>query len=139
VGTVSDRHPVVGSWRVAVEIPGAAAGLVNLATFSLDGGVLVATPSPTPAPPGSNHRLEYWTTAIGRWAPTDERSAATTFMTLGVDENGVSVGSHTITATVTADADGQSWSGPFTITIAGPEGQSVGSLSGTVQATRMST
>jgi hypothetical protein len=134
---VSDRHPIVGSWRVSVEIPGVPAGLVNLATFSLDGGVLVAVPSPAPAPPGSNHRLEFWTTAIGRWAPTGDRSAVTTFVTLGADENGAPVGSHTVSATLTAEADGQGLSGPFQIAIAGPDDKPVATLAGTVRATRI--
>lgn len=134
---VSDRHPVVGSWRVNVAIPGAPAGMVNLATLSLDGGVLVAFPSPTPAAPGSAHRLEYWTTAIGRWEPTGDQTAKMSFLALGADEYGNSVGTHAISATATADAGGQSWSGPFTITIAGPDGATLASLSGTVSATRL--
>jgi hypothetical protein len=134
---VSIRHPVVGTWRVSVEIPGAPAGMINLATFSLDGGVVVAFPSPTPAPPGANHHLEYWTPALGRWAATDDRSATMTFIALGVDENGASVGTHTIAATATANADAATWSGPFTITVAGPDGSKVAEVSGTVTGTRI--
>ena len=134
---MSDRHPIVGSWRVSVTIPGGSAGLLDLATFSLDGGVLVAFPSPTPAPPGSNHRLEFWTAAIGRWAPTSDGSAVATFLSLGMDENGASVGTHTINATLTADADGQGMSGPFTIAIAGPDGAPAGTAAGTVRGTRI--
>lgn len=134
---MSDRHPVVGSWRVSVEIPGAPSGTINLATLSLDGGVIVAFPSPTPAAPGSAHRLEYWTPALGRWAPKDAHSATMSFVALSVDENGAGIGTHTIAATVTANADGQHWDGPFTITIAGQDGTTLATVSGTVSASRI--
>jgi hypothetical protein len=134
---MSDRHPVVGTWRVGVEIPGAPAGMINLATFSLDGGVVVAFPSPTPAAPGSGHDLEYWTPALGRWESTGSVSATMFFTSLGVDEHGAAIGTHSIIATVQADADGQAVSGPFTITIAGTDGATLGSVSGTINATRI--
>lgn len=133
-----DRHPVVGSWRVSLDMPGAPPGMINLATLSLDGGVIVVFPSPTPAAPGSAHRLEYWTPALGRWAPKDANSATMSFVAIGVDENGAGIGTHAISATVTANADGQRWDGPFTITIAGQDGTILAAISGTVSATRIS-
>ena len=134
---MSDRHPAVGTWRVSVEIPGAPAGMINLATFSLDGGVVVAFPSPTPAAPGAGHQLEYWTPALGRWESTDSQSVTMFFMSLGVNEHGASVGSHSISATLQADVSGKELTGPFTITIAGADGATVGSVSGTITATRI--
>ena len=134
---MSERHPVVGTWRVNVEIPGAPVGTINLATFSLDGGVIVVFPSPTPAVPGAGHQLEYWTPALGRWEGTDGQSASIFFTALGVDEHGSSVGTHSISAIVKADADAQGFTGPFTITIAGTDGASTGSVAGTVKATRI--
>ena len=131
---MSARHPVVGSWRIAVDV-GHVHGPTNLATLSADGTVLVAFPSPTPAAPGSGHRLEYWTSAVGAWEASDSQGARMAFVSLGVDENGDAVGTHTVSATVTAN--GQGWSGPFTIAIAGPDGASLGSVSGTVVATRI--
>jgi hypothetical protein len=44
--------PIVGSWRVAVSV-GSVTGLTNLATLSADGTMVVAFPSPRPAPPGA--------------------------------------------------------------------------------------
>jgi hypothetical protein len=132
-----DRHPAVGTWRVSVEIPGGPAGMVNLATFSLDGGVVVAFPSPTPAAPGSGHQLEYWTPALGRWESTGSATAKIYFTALGADEHGAPIGTHSISATVEANADGQTLSGSFTITIAGPDGASLGSVSGSITATRI--
>jgi len=127
---------MVGTWRVTVQVPGAPVG-INLATLSLDGGVLVAFPSPTPAAPGASHRLKYWTSAIGRWEPTGDRGAKMSFLALGVDENGSPIGTHAIAATAIAAEDGQSWSGPFTITIDGPDGATLASVSGTVSAVRL--
>lgn len=134
---MSDRHPVVGTWRVSVEIPGAPSGLMNLATFSLDGGVIVAFPSPTPAAPDAGHQFEFWTPALGRWESTGNQSAALFFTSLGVDEHGASVGTHSITATLQADAGGQGLTGPFTIAITGPVGTTPGSVAGTIKATRI--
>jgi hypothetical protein len=134
---MSERHPAVGTWRVGVEIPGAPAGMVNLATFSLDGGVVVAFPSPTPAAPGAGHQLEYWTPALGRWESTDSQSAVMYFTSLGVNEHGASVGAHSISATVQASANAQELTGPFTIAITGADGSTLGSVSGTITATRI--
>jgi hypothetical protein len=131
---VSAQHPVVGSWHVAVDV-GHVHGPTNLAILSADGTVLVAFPSPTPAPPGSAHRLEYWTPAVGAWEPDGDQGATLTFVALGADENGAAVGTHTITAAVAASGDG--WAGPFTIAIAGPDGAPLGSVSWTVTASRI--
>jgi hypothetical protein len=133
---VAIDHPLVGSWRVAVQVAVAPAG-VNLATFTGDGAVIVAFPSPTPAPPNAAHRLEYWTTALGTWQPDGPRDAAMTFVSLGVDETGADIGSHVITARVAVSADGRSWSGPFRIAISGPDGAPAGSFDGTVSAERI--
>jgi hypothetical protein len=130
-------HAMVGAWKVAVDVPGARPGLVNLALLTAEGTVLVAVPSPTPAAPGAGHRLEFWTPALGSWAAQGEREAVMTFVALGADENGAPAGTHTITAAVTADADGQGWRGPFQIAIAGPDGAVGGTIAGTVTATRI--
>ncbi len=57
------------------------------------------------------------------------------FTALGVDETGAAIGTHTITATVQADANGRGWNGPFTIEIAGADGKTLASVAGTVTAT----
>ncbi len=134
---MSDRHPVVGTWRVSVEIPDTPAGMTNLATFSLDGGVVVAFPSPTPAAPGAGHQLEFWTPALGRWESTGSQSATMYFTSLGVNEHGAAVGTHSITATLQADASGNELTGPFTIAITGADEATLGSVSGTITAARI--
>lgn len=130
---MSDHHPVVGSWRVAVTIPGAGPAFINLATLSSDGTVLVAFPSPTPAAPEAGHRLEFWTPAVGSWIATGERAATLAFVALGVDESGTAIGTHTLTAAI--ESTGPGWSGSFTMEIAGPDGSVQTSVSGTVSAT----
>lgn len=134
---MSDRHPVVGAWRVSVSVPGVPSPMINLATLSLDGSMIVTFPSPTPAAPGANHRLEYWTPALGSWSAINANEASLTFVALGADEQGTPIGAHVITSSVTASADGQSWSGPFTIAILGSDDHALGSASGTVSATRI--
>ncbi len=126
-------HPVVGSWRVAVDVPSAGVHGQNLATLSPDGAVVVAFPSPTPAAPGQGHALEYWSTALGSWEATSATGAAMTFVSLGADETGKPIGAHTITATVEADATG--WGGAFRIEVSGPDGTVLGGVDGTVTAT----
>lgn len=126
-------HPVVGAWRVTVALPGGGTG-TNLATLAADGTVAVVFPTPTPAPPGAGHALEHWTTALGAWQATGERTAAMTFATLGTDEHGTPVGEHVVTASVEASADGATWSGPFWLVDVGPDGKTAGSVDGTVSA-----
>jgi hypothetical protein len=134
---MSERHPLVGSWRVAVSIPGVSAEIVNLASFSSDGLVLVVLPISNPAPPGAAHHVEYWTPAVGTWMATGPTSATMSFVTLGTDETGVSIGSHVVSATVETDADGTSWQGPFAIKIIAADGTTAGTVSGSVAASRI--
>lgn len=49
---MTDRHPLVDSWRIAVAIPEAEVGSTDLAAFSAAGIVVVAFPSPSPVAPG---------------------------------------------------------------------------------------
>lgn len=131
---MDNLHPIVGSWRVAVAV-GSVTGLTNLATLSADGTTVVAFPSPTPAPPGASHRLEYWTPAIGSWSANGASKATMTFVALGADETGAAIGTHTVRATVEVSDDG--WQGPFTIEIAAADGAVQATIPGTVTATRI--
>jgi hypothetical protein len=131
---MSGTHPIVGAWRVAVEV-GGGPGPTNLAVFGADGTVTVAVPSPTPAAPGAGHRLEYWSPAVGAWAAAGERGATMRFVTLGADETGAAAGTHTVTAQVAVAPDGASWQGSFRFEIADAEGRSAGSVAGTVTGT----
>jgi hypothetical protein len=133
---VNDHHPIVGAWRVAVEV-GGSAGPTNLATFGADGTVVVVFPSPTAAAPEAGHRLEYWTPALGAWADDGGQGADLQFVALGADETGAVIGTHTVIAEVTVGADRTSWQGRFRLDVAGPAGALRASVAGTVSATRI--
>jgi hypothetical protein len=97
--------------------------------------VVVAFPSPTPAASGAGHRFEYWTPALGSWEANGERGADLTFVSLGADETGAPIGTHTVTASIMATPDGSGWQGPFRIDIAATDGTIQVSVNGTVTAT----
>lgn len=127
---------IMGAWRVSVEIPGVVGAFINLTTFSADGVVLNAFGSPSPAPPGAAHKLEFYSTAVGSWKESAPGKVDLVFETLGVDENGAPIGSHRISANSALAADGSAWSGPFTLTILDPAGKQTGAVSGAVDAVR---
>jgi hypothetical protein len=128
---------ILGAWRTAVSFEDVQI-FINLTTFTSDGIVLNAFPTPYLAPPRSSHKLEFFTTAVGAWKELSPGNVALTFETLGVDENGSPIGSHVISATVVVASNGASWSGPFTLSILDITGTHTGSVSGTVDAARMS-
>jgi hypothetical protein len=134
---MTTNHPIVGSWRVAVDVPEVNLTGVNLASYGRDGTVTVAFPSPVPAAPGSDHKLEFFTTALGSWADTGNGETTMMFVAIGTDENGRQVVSHTISASVTVAPDGATWSGPFSMEIAATDGTVRAVLTGTVSATRI--
>ena len=128
---------IAGAWRVTVTIPGMKGAFINLSTFSADGTVLNAFPTPSPAPPGSAHKLEFYSTAVGSWKESKAGKFEMAFETLGADETGAPIGSHRITAAVDLADDGSTWSGPFTLAILDPNGKQTGTVSGSVSAVRM--
>ncbi len=134
---MAEQHPLVGSWRVAVSLPGAGVVGTNLAQCGADGTMTVAFPTPVPAAAGQGHRLEHYTTAIGSWVAAGGRRVAMVFVSLAADENGAPIGAHTVSADVELDAAGAGWSGPFRIDVTSPAGEAQGDLSGTVAATRI--
>jgi hypothetical protein len=134
---MTEQHPLVGTWRVAVRVPAAKYEGFNLATFGADGTVVVTFPSPSPAAPGQSHKLEFFGPALGAWVGSGERGVAMTFVTLGADENGNPIGSHTISAAVEVAADGQTWSGSFEMQNTAGSGTVEATVPGAVSATRI--
>jgi hypothetical protein len=128
---------IVGSWQVAVTIPGVPQTITNLATINADGTMVVAFGTPVAAAPGQDHKLEFYSAALGSWRALDDGSIAMTFVSLGTDETGKPVGTHAVSARVTLAADQQSWSGPFRISMASAVGTALGSVDGTTNATRI--
>jgi hypothetical protein len=128
---------IVGSWRVAVTIPGVPEAMTNLATINADGTMVVAFGTPVAAAPGQDHKLEFYSAALGSWQTQNDGSIVMRFVSLGADETGKPVGSHTVSAQVTVAADRQSWGGPFRIDMASTSGTILGSVDGTTNATRI--
>jgi hypothetical protein len=60
------------------------------------------------------------------------------FEAIGVDGRGDRVRADRGAVLVDAENSGQRWSGPFTISVAGPVGETTATVSGTVMATRIS-
>jgi hypothetical protein len=80
--TSSDRHPLIGTWRISAAPPAPPLGL---ATYHADGTMVFLFPSPFPeADPGGP--LGYQSPAYGVWEPTGERSAAVGTTTIGTAE-----------------------------------------------------
>jgi hypothetical protein len=129
--------PIVGPWRVTLTIPDGPPPFLNLTTFLSDGVVLNAFPYPTPMPEGSDHKFEFFTTAVGAWKDVGGGNVKLTFETLGADESGKLVGSRLVTATVDVESDGSGFSGPFTVTMLDPARQQVGAFDGSVSASRI--
>lgn len=127
---------IVGAWRATVRLPGGEPFL-NLTTFLPDGIVFNTFPTPTPAPPGANHKLEFFTTAMGSWELAGNGQVVLRFESLGVDENGTSIGSHVVTATIDVAAGGSSWSGQFALAVLDMSGTQVASASGSVSGARI--
>ena len=128
--------PLVGAWRATVTIPGEEPFL-NLTTFVAGGIVFNTFPTPTPAPAGANHKLEFFTTAMGSWESVSNDQVALRFESLGVDENGGPIGSHVVTTTI--DVTDSGWSGQFTLAVLDTSGARVASVSGSVSGVRIPT
>lgn len=128
---------IVGSWSVAVTIPGVPDAITNLATVNADGTMVVAFGTPVAAALGQDHKLEFYSAALGSWRVLDDGSVAMKFVSLGVDETGKPVGSHTVSAQVMVSADAQSWGGPFQIEMASASGAVLGSVAGETNASRI--
>lgn len=129
------NEAIVGAWRATITNPGGDPH-VNLTTFLPCGIVFNAFPTPTPAPPGAKHNLEYFTTAMGSWETVGDGQVALRFESLGVDEHGASIGSHVVTATLDVTAGG-GWSGQFTLAVLDTGGAQVASVGGSVSGARI--
>jgi hypothetical protein len=109
-------HPLVGTWIVTE-----AGGTPAVIAFTSDGIVV-----DTEIDGG---------TGVGSWHPTGDRSAALTFV-IPVNESGFS-GIIVIRATGEVDADGATFTAPYSITGQGADGTVIFSDQGQVTAVRM--
>ena len=118
----TEGHPLVGAWILTIaEDPD---GLPSLVAFSSDG---IYQESDQDGAAG-----------YGAWQATGPTSAALTFVTLSPVPEGEFGGSATIRATIEVSADGQTFTGSFTIEFTGVEGIPEGEFGpGTATGTRI--
>lgn len=121
----------VGSWRLTITAPGGPSSQ-SLGTLLADGTFIE---SDEPVSPGSP--VDVTSAGHGLWEQTGASTAEVTFVELSTDLKGNFLGTATINARLTLGADGNSFSGPFTVTAADPSGKVVAQVSGTVKATRI--
>ena len=112
-----------GSWEVTV-MPTGGGPIVDIATFTKDGGVINVDPDPN------------LSTGIGTWVRTGGNQFAVTFVHF-LSDAGAPLGTLKVRAEITLDSQTDTFSGPFrTDVVIG--GNVVQSICGTVQARRIS-
>lgn len=112
-----------GSWEITV-MPDGGAPIVDLATFTGNGGLINSDPDPN------------LSTGHGTWVRTGGHEFAVTFVHF-LSDQGVALGTLKVRAEITLDQQTDTFSGPFrTDVFIG--GNLVQSFCGTVQARRIS-
>lgn len=123
----------VSAWRLTTTTPfGASQSLI---TFMADGTVLFSDRPSFPAAGG--FPVTFISAAHGVWQQTGPTTAAATWVEFVTDGQGTFLTTVTDSVEVTLGADGTSFSGPFSGTVADPSGNVLFVGGGTVQATRI--
>jgi hypothetical protein len=131
---IADGHGFVGSWRLTATVPGSPS-TQSLDTFMADGTYL---DSDLPVPAGADGEAVMISTAgHGIWQQTGTTTAQVTFVDLVSDMQGHFLTSETISIQATLGADGNTFSGIFSVSVADPSGKVVAEVTGTVQGTRI--
>jgi hypothetical protein len=130
---VAGGQGFVGAWHLATETPfGVSQSLI---TLMADGTVLF---SDRPVFPGdAGFPATYFSAGHGTWEQTGPTTAAATWMFFMTDGDGNFLGIVTDSTEMTLDADGASWSGPFSSSTSDPAGNVLYVGGGTGQATRI--
>ncbi len=123
----------VGSWRITSETPFGSSQ--SLMTVMADGTVLF-TDRPA-LPGGAGFPVSFISTGHGSWEQTGPTAATATWVEFVTDGEGNFLATVTGTVEATLEADGNSWSGPFSSTSADPAGTVLFVGGGSVQATRI--
>jgi hypothetical protein len=131
---IATGHGFVGSWRLTATVPGSPS-TQSLDTFMADGTYL---DSDLPVPAGAGGEAVTISTAgHGVWQPTGANTAQVTFVDLVSDLQGNFLTVETISIQATLGADGNTFSGIFSVSVADPSGKVVAEVTGTVQGTRI--
>ena len=123
----------VGAWRLSTETPfGASQSLI---TLTADGTVQF---SDRPVFPGdAGFPVTFFSAGHGSWEQTGDDIAAATWVFFMTDGEGNFLGVVTDSAEMILEADGASWSGPFSSSTADPAGNLLFVGGGTVRASRI--
>ena len=115
-------HPLVGTWLVDND-PSMDNNVPENITFTSDGTLIDVN--------GSDSTL-------GVWQPTGPTTATITFSQYFGDDSGVYDGGYTVRASLEVSADGNSFTGEYTIELLSPDGATTGQAGpGTVTGTRV--
>lgn len=104
-------HSLVGTWIVDTD-PDNAGNALDTVSFTTDGTF-------TNVEAGGF-------VSLGAWEPTGEKSANLTFLAYELDEEGANLGSTIIRVAIEAGADGNNFTGEYTIAFVQPNGASGG-------------
>ena len=122
-----------GAWRLTFDTP--LGPSQSLLTVMADSTVLFSGRPVSPAV--GETPVTFSSAGHGVWQPTGPTTAATTWVGLVTDGEGNFLAIVTDSVEATLDADGNSWRGSYTATVAGPDGNVLYVGGATVQATRI--
>jgi hypothetical protein len=131
----NQRRDFIGSWRLIVS-PDQGTPAPTLTTVGAD-GTLVSSSLPVEAALGSPDAVIFVSSTHGAWEATGPETACCTFVGLAADRQGRQFGSATINANVKLGPDGQTFTGSYHATVADPEGNTMATEDGMVQASRI--
>ena len=123
----------VGAWHLTFDTPVGASQ--SLLTVMADGTVLFSGRPVSPAAGG--FPVIFSSAGHGAWHQTGPTTAATTWVGLVSDGEGNFLAAVTDSVEATLGADGDSWSGSYSATVADPSGNILYVGGATVRATRI--
>jgi hypothetical protein len=127
-------HPVVGTWWVESVPPGS---VVLLSTYHADGTYTDGGAPSSPPPPGAAHRVEFFGSGHGVWAPLDGRRAAATLAVYRSDDEGTSLGAFFSRGVVELDDGLDAYRGTWTVEVLDAAGAPVDRFSVKTAGRRM--
>jgi hypothetical protein len=123
----------VGAWRLTFDTPTGASQ--SLLTIAADGTVLFSGRPVSPAAGG--FPVIFSSAGHGAWRQTGPTTAETSWVGFVSDGEGNFLAVVTDSVEATLGADGDSWSGAYSATVADPDGNIIYVGGATVQATRI--